>query len=276
MCISKFEKFCIRYRTVIEILLYAVLIFGISMSDNHPVKRALFAIGVAIDVFFSLVQSKPLQRANRLYNDDLDPKSAAELAEALLRLQSRSALYKKQDIYNGLFGYCISAGDTERVIDLYTEIKRKHKNIDKISDLQLRLFLCAAYLNRGEKYLYDREIDEIQNCLSDSKIKKRLLNDQFREVKLLEESLYGGNNPRFEEDVLDFLYERKPNSKIRNKKPSNMQTISAYGLLFNFYKRNGNSEKTAEYAIKIAEIGNEQLAVYRSAKEYLENADKSN
>lgn len=276
MHISKFERFCIRYQTTIKILLFAVAVFCFSISADIAVKAVILLAVVALDVFFSFVQSRPRIRANKFYCDDLDSKSAVSLTEELLKIRRGGELYEKQEIYNSLFGYYISLGDTEKVIDLYTEIRRKNKKIDKSYDLQLRLFLCAAYLNYGEKHLYDKEIDEIQSRLLKSKTAKRLLDYEFKEVKLLEEALYGGNDSEFEKKVFDVLYKRKSNGKSGNKKPSNIQIISAYGLLFRFYKTNGNSEKASEYANKIAEMGNEQLIVYRKAKEYLENANKGN
>lgn len=276
MNISKFERFCIRYSIIISILLYAVAIFSYSASDSFSVKTTVIIVCIVIKSFFALVKNRPHITATKLYNDDLDPKSAVSLTEELLKLQKRDELFEKQQNYNDLFEYYLSLGDTEKVIELYTEIKRKNKKIDKSYDLQLRLFLCTAYLNHGEKYLYDQEMHIIQPQLAKSKTARRLLKDQFKGVKLLEESLYGNNDPRFEENVFEFLYKIKPNGKIGNKKPSDIQKISAYGLLFNFYKSNGNSEKATEYARKSAEICNEQFIVYRIAKEYLENADRSN
>lgn len=269
MKISKFERFCIRHQTIIDILLYAVAAFSFSVSDRFSVKVTAVIVGIAFACFFSLVQSRPNITATKLYNDDLDPKSAVSLTEEFLKIRQRDNLYEKQQIYNDLFGYCISLGDTEKVINLYTEIKRKNKKIEKSYDLELRLFLCTAYLNRGEKYLYDKEINEIQIILSESKTARYLSGDRFKEVKLLEEALYGGDDPQFEKSVLNFLYNVNSKGKIRNKKPSNIQKISAYGLLFNFYKLNGNSEKATEYANRISEIGNEQFIVFRNAKEYL-------
>lgn len=269
MKISKFERFCIRYQTIIDILLYAVVVFGFSVSDRFSVKVTVVIVGIAFACFFSLVQSRPHITATKLCNDELDPKSAVRLTEEFLKIRQRDNLYEKQQIYNDLFGYCISLGDTEKVIDLYTEIKRKNKEIEKSYDLELRLFLCTAYLNRGEKYLYDKEMNEIQIILSESKTARYLSGDRFKEVKLLEEALYGNNDPRFEENVWNFLYNVNSKGKIRNKKPSDIQKISAYGMLFNFYKLNGNSEKATEYANRISEIGNEQFIVFRNAKEYL-------
>ena len=276
MNISKFERFCIRYSIIISIIQYTVAISVFSESIRFSVKATAIILCIVIELFFSLVQGRPRITATKLYNDDLDPKSAVSLTEELLKLQKRDELFEKQQNYNNLFEYYLSLGDTEKVIDLYTEIKRKNKKIDKSYDLQLRLFLCTAYLNRGEKYLYDQEMNIIQTQLAKSKTARRLLNDQFKWVKLLEESLYGNNDLRFEEQVFNFLYKVKPNGKMGNKKPSDIQKISAYSLLFNFYKSNGNSEKATEYARKTAEIGNEQFIVYRIAKEYLENADRSN
>lgn len=276
MHISKFERFCIKHRTLINILLFAVAVFGFSISDSVSVKAAILITVIVLNAFFILVQDRPHITADRLYRNNLDPKSAVNLTEELLKILRKGELHEKQDIYNGLFGYYISIGDYENVIDLCTQIRRENKKLDKSFDLQLRLFLCTAYLNRGEKYLYDKEINEIQSGLLKSKTAKRLLDDEFKEVKLWEEALYGGNDPAFEETVFAFLYKRKANGKIGNKKPSNIQIISAYGLLLSFYKLNGNGEKATEYANKIAEMGNEQLVVYRNAKEYLENANANN
>lgn len=276
MQISKFERFCIKHRTLINILMYAVAVFGFSESDSIAVKAPILITVIVLSIFFSLVENRPHIIAERLYRDNLDPKSAVSLTEELHKIRRRDNFYEKQDIYNDLFGYYLSIGDYEKVIDLCTQIRRENKKLDKSYDLQLRLFLCTAYLNRGEKHLYDKEIDEIQSRLLKSKTSKRLLEDEFKEVKLLEEALYGGSDPEFQEKVFDFLYKRKPNGKIGNKNPSNIQTLSAYGLLFSFYKLNGNSEKAIEYANKIAEIGNEQFIVYRKAKEYLEHANANN
>lgn len=269
MNLSKFERFCIKHHTVIKIFLYAATVFILSMSDSFSAKVAIILANIAIEVFFSLVQNRPHITATKLYNDDLDPKSAVSLTEELLKTQQKDELYDMQQIYDDLFEYYISLGDTEKVFDLYTEIKRKNKKIEKSYDLQLRLFLCIAYLNRGEKYLYDKEINEIQIILSESKTARYLSGNRFKEVKLLEEALYGGDDPQFEKSVLNFLYNVNSKGKIRNKKPSNIQKISAYGLLFNFYKLNCNSEKATEYANRISEIGNEQFIVFRNAKEYL-------
>lgn len=276
MHISRFERFCIKHQKIIDILLFAATVFCFSISCGFAVKAAILFSIFAIEVFFSLVQNKFQITATKLYNDDLDPKSAVSLTEEFLEIRQKDVLYEKQQIYDDLFKYYISLGDNEKVIDLYTEIKRKNKKIDKSYDLQLRLFLCTAYLNRGEKYLYDKEINEIQIKLSESKTARYLSGDRFKEVKLLEEALYGGNDPQFERNVLNFLYDVNSKGKIRNVKPSNIQKISAYGLLFNFYKLNGNSEKATEYANRISKIGNEQFIVYRNTKEYLTNADKCN
>lgn len=269
MNISKFERFCIKHRPIINLMFWIAFLLSLSISGKILSKAIIIIFSVVIYSALSLVQNKPNITAVKLYQDDLDPKSAVSLMEELLKIRQKDNLYEKQQIYDDLFRFYISLGDTEKVIDLCTEIKRKNKKLDKSYDLQLRLFLCTAYLNCGEKYLYDKEINQIQIQLNESKTAMCLLKEQFHEVKLLEESLYGGSDPRFEENVFDFLYKRQPNGKVRNKKPSNIQKISAYGLLFNFYTLTDNEGKATEYASKIAETGNEQFIIYRNAKEYL-------
>lgn len=276
MNISKSERFYIRHQTAINIIIYSVAAFIFGLSDRSSIKAAIAIAFLAIIFFISLVQDRLHITATKTYEKDLDPQSAVSLTEELLKIRQKDSLYEKQKFYDALFEYYISLGDTEKVINLYTEIKRANKKIEKSYDLHLGLFLCTAYLNRGEKHLYDTEINKIQVKLSESKTARNCLKRQFQEVKLLEEALYGNNNPKFEKNVFGYLYKIKPNGKITNKKPSDIQKIAAYGLLFIYYKSNGNSEKATEYARKTTEICNEQFVVYRKAKEYLENANKCN
>lgn len=274
MSISKFEKICLKYQTPIDLLV--VFIVGIvsslirsSTPSSKAINVALLVVAFLVLEFMSLTQFRIRKRANKIYSDELNPNAAISLMEELLTSWRCFEMYEKMYIYNDLFGYYISTGKYENVIDTYTKIKREKKKIERSYDLQLRLFLSTAYLLRGEKDLYDKELALIREQMGKTKITKRVTAHQFTEIRLLEESLYGGNDPKFEAKVFDFLYEKNSNGKDKNPKPTNMQMISAYGLLFNYYKLNGDNKNATEYANKIVDMGNEQLAVYRNAKEYL-------
>ncbi|MGN0570115.1 MAG: hypothetical protein ACI4N4_06380 [Candidatus Fimenecus sp.] len=282
MNISKFEKFIIKHWVAVLVgLLIIMMIIKMlfqwnGFSWHESVIWILMIIFIAI---YILVINNVFKRMKNFYSKELNPDASISLVNEYLEITK-----KDNDIYDKINNYfdlmtCFSAkGEYEQVIDLCTKIRRDYykKKIDKSFDLSIRLFLALAYLNRGEKDLYDKEIEYVCEVMSKTKFTKHIISHQYTEVKLLEESLYSGNDPNFETKVFDFLYEKDSKGKQKNKKPSNIQLISAYGLLFNYYKLNANNEKTLEYANKIVKMGNGQLAVYRTAKEYLDNANSSN
>lgn len=275
MHISRFEKFCLKFQ--MPILLVCVFIIGV-ISGVFRNLNADIVIGVLLFVIGEVVaftKTKIRKRADKFYSKNQNPNAAITLTNELLDIIGTKEPVEKIYIYFDLITYYIAIGEYEKVIDTCTIIRRNWagKKIERTYDLSLRLFLSIAYLKRGEKDLYDKEIDYVREQMEKTKITKRVIAHQFTEVRLLEESLYGGNDPKFEEKVFDFLYGKRSNDKDKNPKPTNMQMISAYGLLFNYYKLNEDSEKATEYANKIIDMGNEQLAVYRNAKEYLDNAN---
>ena len=212
---------------------------------------------------------------DNFYSKDLNPDAAITLVKEYLEIEKSSIIFEKIYYYYDLATYHSAKGEFEQIIDIYTKVRRESSKIKvgTYHDLSLRIFLALSYLNRGEKDLYDKELQEIRKLMSQLKITRHVITHQFTELKLLEESLYGGNDPKFETKVFYFLYEKNSSGKVKNKKPTNMQMISAYGLLLNYYKLNEDSEKATEYANKIIELGNENLVTFRKAKEYLDNAN---
>lgn len=292
MHISKFEKFCIKH----TIFLYIIVPFGFgilsgiasSSISNYDFRFiniipaiAIFAFAEGLCIF---ITNNIRRRMDNFYSEELNPDAAITLVKEYLAIKENKKVSGAGDIYEKIFYYYdlltyhCAKGEFEQVIDIYTKIRRDSSkiNIGTYHDLSLRIFLALSYLNRGEKHLYDKELATIRELMSEFKIKRPVIAHQFAELKLLDESLFGGNDPKFEAKVFDFIYEKKSNGKVKNKKPTKMQLVSAYGLLLNYYELNEDSEKSTEYANKIIEMGNEQLAVYRTAKEYLENANKSN
>lgn len=283
MTISKFEKFIIKHTEITCIVIVIILILLKSILMKHDFNFINTIPVVAIFVFAEglciFVTSNIRNRMNNFYSTDLNPDASILLLNQYLDITKKdNDIYSKINYYFDLMTYYSAKGEYEPVIDLCTKIRRDcfKKKIEKSYDLSLRLFLAHAYLNRREKFLYDKEIEYVREEMSKTKLTKHIIAHQFTEVRLLEESLYHGNDPKFETKVFDFLYEKNSKGKQKNKKPSNIQLISAYGLLLNYYKLNEEVQKATEYANKIIGMGNEQLAVYRAAKEYLDNANKGN
>lgn len=283
MNISKFEKFIIKHWGIVLVGSFIIMMIVKIIFQWHGFPWYENVIWILMIIFIYainiLVINNVFKRINNFYSKELNPDASILLLNQYLDITKKdNDIYSKINYCFDLMTYYSAKGEYEPVIDLCTKIRRDYfkKKIEKSCDLSLRLFLAHAYLNRGEKALYDKEIEYVREEMSKTKLTKHIIAHQFTEVRLLEESLYHGNDPKFETKVFDFLYEKNSKGKQKNKKPSNIQLISAYGLLLNYYKLNEEVQKATEYANKIIGMGNEQLAVYRAAKEYLDNANKGN
>ena len=147
----------------------------------------------------------------------------------------------------------------------------------------------AIHTNMAVIALYKKDFKSYEEqfriiCEYENKKAKKPIKRQIKHaiISLTQyaEAVVANENSNFEEYATRVWqtnhYEPTRDKYLTDKQVLPYSYIVVYKNLFTFAQNTGDTEKAKTYAQQIVNIGNEQFYIYRKAKEYLENADRSN
>ena len=286
--LNGFEKFIIGHKTLTKMLLlavYFVLVFIAIVSEFSSSFVTLYFIlfiflGICINVYPNIKGNQLL----KIHNEDMDMISFLDgTNQMIVALNPKDIPFVSQFCNNRITAlYNIGEYDiAENEIRMFWQSFDLRKvPVPTLVSTHISMAMHAISNHDEKAYNEQMRIIEHYRQRSQKKILVRngidyaIRNLQFyADAKMVTKNV---EIPYYEENVLAHLKTNPINNKPRKKDPSKLETFSAYCKLFIYYKNTENTSKATYYAQQLINIGNEQLAAYRKAKEYLENGNSSN
>ena len=285
--LNRTEKFLIRYYkpmffSYFIILVLASLFFDfVGWSTIGRIFNTILLIFMFYVIFVPMSKAKQIQQLNDV---DFDILSMIDACNQMIDA------YNPKDITH-LSSFClfriiglINLGDFDRAEQ---EIKSfwQYFNLKKIhpSDIaQTHSLMANIALEKDDIKLFEDEMRIVYEYGNKPAIVgtfKHSYNYNVKGMELLSEAYFANRNncaQDYEHRVFEHMNTNPLTGKPLKKKSKPMYYLMACSKLFMFYKNTDNNQKATYYAQQLLSIGNEQLNDYRKAKEYLENADRSN
>lgn len=283
--LNGFEKFIIRNHKVMRIVAIVLYCPALCLRNYYTLPGAIAVILTLIGLgyVFMLPSLKTLKLTK--FNDvELDINAFIDGSNQMIEATN------PKDLPNITIGCAnrivalINIGDFERA---ETEIRLFWQTFDlkkvPISILaQVHLSMANIALEKRDMKAFNEQMNIVyayQKNAQKNVVVKNAINYSINGINLFYEAITAteiSNEAEYEARVFAWLYTNPATNKPLKKEPSPMTFISAYDKLTIFYKNKGNTEKATYYAQQLVNIGNEQIIDYRRAKEYLENANRSN
>lgn len=284
--LNAFEKFVICHKKAIKVFLYAFLFLSAvitSICSNYvkipPIDFVILTLTVVCLMYTEImpaIKSDKVLKAYRNLNMEYALDGISALTDAVNpRDRALASLY-----HNNKTAFLIDAGnyeEAEKEIKLFFQIFDTRR-LPPVTLFTIHVNLAQLKLLLGDEETYQAQLHIVEGYYGKvSKLKAKyfinfadnafigLVNSAF--------SLYGDYNEGFEQNVFNHM---KFFGGKENKKLFPIDYLNAYSTLFTYFNRLGNTEKADYYARKVTKIGNSGYYMYRIAKEYLENADRSN
>lgn len=284
--LNAFEKFVIRRKKAIEISLWIFFLASYFIIDifKHYINKPIAYIILITVVFIGLVYIElvPVLKNAKITkaHEDLDIDYALDGITKLIDALNPKDTERASNYRNNKIAFLMDAGkyaQAEEEIKTFFQIfdTKKlspdalftvHLNLAQLKslngnkdDFKSQLKIVEGYYEQVKKSNFKNLIGYADHC--------------FNGLVNSETCLYGDYDEGFEQRVLDHI---KFFGGEEAKKIPPLDYLNAYSTLFTYFNRLGNTEKADYYARKVTEIGNSGYYMYRIAKEYLENADRSN
>ena len=284
--LNAFEKFVIHRKKAIEISLYIFLIISYFIIDickhyiNKPIAYVILIAVVLICVFYNEIMPVLKNAKVTKAHENLDMDYALDGINKLIDAVNPKDTERASNYRNNKIAFLMDAGKYE---EAEKEIKTFFENFDTkklSSDALFTVHLNLAQLKtlKGNKDDYKSQksiVEGYYEQVRKSKLKNLIgyADHCFDGLVNSETAFHGDYDESFEQKVLDHI---KFFGGEEVKKIPPIDYLNAYFTLFTYFNRLGNTEKADYYAHKVTEIGNSGYQYYRIAKEYLENADRSN
>lgn len=284
--LNAFEKFVIRRKKAIEILLsvfFIVSYFIIDMCKHYINKPIAYIVLIAVVlicvIYYELMPVLKNAKVTKAH-ENLDMDYALDGITKLIDAVNPKDIASSANYRNNKIAFLMDAGkyrEAEEEIKTFFQIfDTKKLSPDALFTVHLNLAQLKS-LN-GNKDDYKSQLKIVEGYYEQVKKSnfKNLIgyaDHCFNGLVNSETCLYGDYDEGFEQRVLDHI---KFFGEEEVKKIPPLDYLNAYSTLFTYFNRLGNTEKADYYARKVTEIGNSGYQYYRIAKEYLENADRSN
>lgn len=287
--LNKFEKFMWHHQRTILLVCWLVAAFPMIIinfvdifSLFHFLSLMILEVLILTVAIYMIILTSRIRSFVRVYNYQLNMQ--AFLDGTNLLIEASNPKYKNQmmaNCYNRIITL-YNMGDYDRAeyeINCFLH-SFSHNNLTFIIKVYIRMAQIA--LIKGNFKVYNEYIIKIQTLLESItglKVVKNSLNYDYTNFVLFTDAMICNKNineTEYESKVFEVLNTSPYTGKPRKKEIMPIEYISAYYKLFLFFKNRENAEKTAFYANLLIRFGNIQLIAYREAKEYLENANRSN
>lgn len=286
---NKLEKFMWYHQRTILLVCWLVAVLPaiiLNFVDIISLFQFLFlmlleAVVLTVAIYMITLSSR-IRNFVRVYNYQLNMQAFLEGTNLLI--EATNPKHKNQmmaNCYNRIITLC-NMGDYDRAeyeINCFLQTFN-HNNITFMIKVYIRMAQIA--LIEGNYEVYNEYIIKIQTLLESItglKAVKNSLNYDYTNFILFTDAVICNKNineAEYEAKVFEVLNTSQFTGKPRKKEIMPIEYISAYYKLFLFFKNRENAEKTVFYANLLIKFGNIQLIAYREAKEYLENANRSN
>ncbi len=279
------EKFVMKNHQAMKVITIVLYFISLIICNYH--FQIGFTMFLIILVALLYVMALPVLKNHQLVKiNDVHMNPVEMMNGANLMLET----LKPKDI-NNVCTYCllrivalINMGEFDMAEN---EIRLFWQNIDlnKVNDTAItdtHILMANITLEKGDMKSFDEQMNlvyEYRKKAQSFALFKNPIDYNIESVKLSAEAMTatpGRNENDYETKVLTHLRTNPLNNKPRKKDAQPIFVFSAYSKLFEFFKRTGNVQKSTYYAQQLVSSGNEQFIDYRRAKEYLENANRSN
>lgn len=279
--VNKLEMFALSkpvlFKTVFTsfFFLLALLVGFLSSLDSFdPDSIALFVSLIVVGILF-LFYPELVENSKRAIvlqtHTELQESEALRRTDYLLRILNPKFKKGIMMLCANRIAYLIGLGYFQQAKEEIV-LFRQHFDIKNNPMISAALFYNSAIVN-----LYEGEFDEYKiNIENAYKIKNEAKGlSKLNLVNMIDNNAcfvdsFFTDDPNFETVVLNDMKiaERLGKSSV----------LTRYFAIFNYYKRKGNTEKAIQYANTVIQVANGNFELYdcRLAKEYIENANKSN
>lgn len=287
--LNKLEKFMWRHQRKILLICWLLAVLpSIALNFVDITSFFNFAIFMIIEAFvltvaiYIIILSSRIRNFARVYNYQLNMQAFLDGTNILI--EATNPKHKSQ----------MSASCYNRIITLYimgdydrAEQECKcflqtfgHNNLAFTIKIYIKLAQIALIKENYEAYNeYIIKIQTLLESVTGLKFVKNALNYDYVNFVMFTDAMLCNKNineAEYEAKVFEILNTSHLTGKPRKKGIMPVEYFSAYYKLFLFFKNRANTEKATFYANLLMRFGNVQLVAYREAKEYLENANRSN
>lgn len=286
--LNEFEKIIFKNKHLAKWFFLAIyfLLIVVSINYDFPTFAVnLFLILLVSSVFsINLYPALKAHKLLKLHNETLDMYAFLDGTNLMIESLNPKDIANISNFCNNRITALYNIGEYEKA---ETEIRLFWQSFDlkkvpvaTIASTHISMAMLAL-TNLDEK-TYNEQMRIVYQYRQNSQNNTLVLNTldyAIENIHIFADAKKAEKNNEiidFEARVFAHL-NTNPNSKKPCKKvPSKLEVFSAYCKLFIYYKNIDNTQKATYYAQQLVNMGNEQLAAYRKAKEYLENANRSN
>lgn len=282
------EKFIIRHKHLAKwffLVIYFLLIL-ISINFDLPTFAVNLFLILSVSICF-VINTYPNFKAQKLlkiHNEDLDMYSFLEGTNLMIEALNPKDIANISNFCNNRITALYNIGEYEKAETetrlFWQSFDFKKVPIATLASTHISMAMLALS-NLDEKAYNDqmRIVYQYRYNSQNNALVRNTLDYAIESIHIFADAKKAEKNSvryDFEARVLAHLNTNPINNKPRKKAPAKLEFFSAYCKLFVYYKNIENSQKATYYAQQLLNMGNEQLAAYHKAKEYLENANRSN
>lgn len=281
------EKFLIRHKFPIIIITACIfLIVVYSLVFNGLILVALISIPIYWLVSRLLVNVSMIKNNQilKIRNSHLDLNEALNATNQLIDIINIKDFQSLAVLCNNRIAFLIEMGEFQKA-ESEIRIFWQSFNIKKILSptlVAIHTNMAAIALEKRDLKTYEEQFRLVchYNQKITNKVMKRHSDFAISNLTQNAESVVANENSNAESYTAR-VWQTTRTDSLKGKILSDDEItphsyLTVYEKLFNFSKNKGDLEKTKAYAEHIVNIANEQFYIYRKAKEYLENANRSN
>lgn len=283
--LNGFEKFIIKKHKAMRIVA-CIFLFIAFFSYNYRVVlgSALILLALAFYFYVCMLPSLKNLKLTKLNNIEMNLDAFINGANLMIEATNPKDLSNITTFCINRIIALINMGEFDRAENelrlFWQTFDLKKIPAGVLADTHIAMANIA--LEKGDMKAFNDQMNLVYQYRKNAQgfaILKNALDYSINGIHLFAEAVTADehrNENDYEARVFAHLNTNPINNKPRKKAPQPMYVVSAYGKLFEFFKHTGNIEKATYYAQQLINIGNEQIIDYRKAKEYLENANRSN
>lgn len=282
--INAAERFIIRNHTALRRILYAIIIVLIVVVVPITVDRdipfpAVFGAAVLLVipvVFIDMLAAFKFMKIEKTANASLDLQSALDSAEMMLSILKPSQLdyIGTATLLKATALYDMGRRDEARACALNFLDSCDVKKAPYSQMAQNHTLLAIMALCDYDFREFEFQKSRVERCMNEAPKSSRIVferNDILGgldfDYRLYSSETYDGE---LEAQALKRPEVLKGKPIPKNKR-SALSYVSAYSMLFEYFRRLDMQEKAHFYARKLQRLANEQFECFREAKEFLDN-----
>lgn len=286
--LNGFEKFIIRHKQLAKWFFLVIYFLLIVISINYDLPT--FAVNLFLTLFIligfaiNLYPTFKAQKLLKIHNETLDMYAFLDGTNLMIETLNPKDIVNISNFCNNRITALYNIGEYEKA-EAETRMFWQSFDFKKVPVATLastHISMAMLALTKSDEKTYNEQMRIVYQYRQNSQNNTLVLNTldyAIESVHIYADAKKAEKNSEiidFETRVLTHLNTNPVNKKPRKKQAAKLGVFSAYCNLFVYYKNIENSQKATYYAQKLVNMGNEQLAAYRKAKEYIENEYSSN